>query len=120
MPQVIAEVANQSQLIEQLNAKIHELSSRPATAAAAPEPAPSPIKFPDPGQFDGTKIYAYPQWKQKVLAKLRADADRLGTTTQQVWYIFSMLGSPAADRAEPWITAQPSPTPDSLLQHLDS
>ena len=42
------------------------------------------------------------------------------TPIQQAWYVFSMLGSPAADKAEPWITAQPSPTPAGFLHYPDS
>lgn len=120
MHQLIEELHNQRDFIQQLQGRIDQLTANQAQNADSPAGAPPRmLKFPDPGKFDGLKPHAYPQWKRKVQAKLEADFARLGSPSQQSWYIFSMLDSPASDRAEPWMTAQEAVTPELLLAQLD-
>lgn len=116
--QLVQELTNQAVVVQQLRTRVQELSAVPGPVAT-PAPALDTLKFPDPGKFDGMKHHSYAQWKKKVEAKRRTDRVRLGDETQQAWYVFSMLESPASDRIEPWISAQTNPTADTLLAHLD-
>lgn len=121
--QVIQRIQTQQDLIQQLQIRL-EHQEQLQQAAEQQQPAAAPtfrnIKFPDPGRFDGKNVWTYQQWKQKVVAKLTADFDRLGDPQQQAWYIFSMLDSPASDRAAPWMSSrQQAVTPESFLEYLD-
>lgn len=65
---------------------------------------PRPI-LPDPEQYDGEEINAYPQFESKLHAKLQVDKAALGGAYERLWYAFGRLKGKAAQRLHPWMEA---------------
>lgn len=121
MQEILLQLQTQQATIEQLQNQVAQQPPPPPPPAQVVPVPPAHITFPDPGKFDGKNTWTFPQWRQKIVAKLRADRDRIGDNQQQAWYIFSQLDSPASDRASPWMQQQQDAmTPLSLLLYLDN
>jgi hypothetical protein len=63
---------------------------------------PRPI-LPDPEQYDGEEMNAYPQFESKLYAKLQVDEAALGGPYERLWYAFGRLKGKAAQRLHPWM-----------------
>ena len=61
---------------------------------------PRPI-LPDPEQYDGEEMNAYPQFE----SKLQVDEAALGGPYERLWYAFGRLKGKAAQCLHPWIEA---------------
>lgn len=109
---MLEELKTQADIIRELRTRIDTV----ATAAAIPKP----LRFPDPGKFDGLKHHTYPEWKKKLEAKLRADHERLGDESHQAWLVcFSDVGITSIRLGRALDQLPPNPSADALLAHLD-
>ena len=63
---------------------------------------PRPI-LPDPEQYDGEDMNAFPQFESKLYAKLQVDEAALGGPFERLWYAFGRLKGKAAQRLHPWM-----------------
>jgi Retrotransposon gag protein len=59
--------------------------------------------LPDPEQYDGEEMNAYPQFESKLYAKLQVDEAALGGPYERLWYAFGRLKGKAAQRLHPWM-----------------